>query len=310
MAEAERITISTRGATTEQPEPGPAASLGEPDVRILPDEVAVAVAAAELVLTNLREGVAERGRADLLLTGGSSAVNLYRVLAEAGQDAVDWGKVHLWWGDERFVPYDHPQSNSRLGVTMLLRSNAHGGESGEGDTGTDAEAGRIAGVRVPVEQVHPIPVGDAIRDGRGAEVAAAGYAALLAAQGPPAVAGIPVFDVVLLGLGGDGHILSVFPDSPALAPDAPLVMAIPAPGHIEPHLERVTLNPRVLDVARRIVVMVPRGDKAEICAAVLGDARDPRRWPGQLARRASAVWFLDGGAASLLPPGLAVSPGA
>ena len=109
--------------------------------------------------------------------------------------------------------------------------------------------------------------------------------------------GWPVFDVLLLGIGGDGHLMSVFPGSPAL--DSPqLAMAIPAPTHIEPHVARVTLNPAIIGAARHVLVVVHGPDKATAMAHVFGSEIDPRRWPAQLARIGSATWILDEAAAA------------
>ena len=100
-------------------------------------------------------------------------------------------------------------------------------------------------------------------------------------------------------MGGDGHVLSVFPGSLAL--DSPqLALAIPAPTHIGPHVERLTQNPGIVMVARRIVLVVVGTEKAGAIADVLGPIRDPRRWPAQLALRAGATWILDAAAAAHL----------
>jgi len=155
-------------------------------------------------------------------------------------------------------------------------------------------------VPIPIENIHPFRTGESIGRGSGAASCAAELAAELRAEGLPEQEGWPVFDLIVLGVGGDGHILSVFPGSAAFD-STELALAIPAPTHIEPHVERVTLNPAIVEVARQLLVVVHGEEKAAILADVFGAERDPRRWPSQLARRASAVWILDEAAASRLP---------
>ena len=99
----------------------------------------------------------------------------------------------------------------------------------------------------------------------------------------PTADGWPVFDLVLLGVGPDGHVLSVFPDSEALTSEK-WAMAIPAPTHVEPHVSRVTANPALLGVARSIIVVVTGSAKAGIVARIFSEEPDPRRLPAQLAR--------------------------
>ena len=160
--------------------------------------------------------------------------------------------------------------------------------------------GGYTGVPIPIENIHPFPIGEAIGEGRGAAWCAATLADELRAAGLPAVDGWPAFDLILLGIGVDGHLLSVFPGSPALD-TTELALAIPAPTHIEPHVERVTLNPAVVGAAVGVVVVVTGAEKASIIPSIFGSDQDPHRWPAQLALRAGATWILDEAAASGLP---------
>jgi 6-phosphogluconolactonase len=191
--------------------------------------------------------------------------------------AVPWDAVHVWWGDDRYAPRDHPLSNVKPLDDVLL-----------------------GGVPLPAGNIHPFPTGEAIGSAHGAAWCAATLADDLRTAGLDEADGWPVFDLMLLGVGGDGHLLSVFPGSPALdSPD--LALAIPAPTHIEPRVERVTLNPAIIGVARAVLVVANGVDKAAVLAEILGPERDPRRLPAQLARRPGATWILDEAAATALP---------
>jgi 6-phosphogluconolactonase len=128
---------------------------------------------------------------------------------------------------------------------------------------------------------------------------AAEYAAELHASGIGVDDGWPVFDLIILGAGPDGHILSVFPGSLALGSRS-WAVAIPAPKHIEPHVPRMTLNPAVVGVARDVLVVAMGENKAAVLRDVLQGDRDEARLPAQLARHERATWILDEAAASLL----------
>jgi 6-phosphogluconolactonase len=105
---------------------------------------------------------------------------------------------------------------------------------------------------------------------------------------------------MLLGLGSDGHQLSVFPGSAAIgAPE--LALAIPAPTHIEPHVERVTLNPALVGTARDLLIVATGADKASVIGQAFGPSGDPRALPARLAVRAGATWILDEAAATEMP---------
>jgi 6-phosphogluconolactonase len=273
-----------------------------PRLRIVRDRDAVAEEAARLVCDALSAAIERRGEAHIALTGGSSAAPLYgRLAVPPYRDAVDWQRVHLWWSDERYVPSEHPESNARLAEQLLLGLAARMDQSGQGASSTDVLAGVVPGIPVPSDHVHSFPVNEAIGRGPGAEQwAAAAYAEALREYVPQTPDGVPVFDVVLLGVGPDGHILSVFPDSPALRDDAPLVLPIPAPDHVPPHVERLTLNPRILEAAGLVVVMVIGAAKAEILARLFDEPADPRRRPAHLAMRDNAIWIVDEAAAARL----------
>lgn len=273
---------------------------GEPRIEVLDDPAACSDAAAHAIARALVDAVDRRGRADWATTGGSTPVGIYQVLAAAPhRDEVPWERVHVWWGDDRFVPRDHPLSNVLPFDQVLLSASARAGLSGSGADAADVELGLEPGVRMPLSHVHAPPMTRAIAVGMGVEGAVAEYDAALRAAGlPVARSGLPAFDVVLLGIGPDGHVLSAFPGSPLLDDTEAWVAAVPAPTHVEPHVSRLSLNPGILAAAGSVVVVVHGAGKAPILASVLGPDRDERRWPAQLARGENATWFLDRAAAA------------
>jgi 6-phosphogluconolactonase len=273
---------------------------GEPEVIVMPDPEGCSHEAAGRAAALLDDAIAARGRAHWATTGGSTPAGIYRHLAEPPlRDVVDWENVELWWGDDRFVPRDHPLSNFKVAADALLDFAALSNESGTGSYGLDVAGGRLPGAPIHATSIHPIPVTEAIGEGRDVEWCAARYAEMLRADGPTQETGWPAFDLVLLGLGPDGHVLSVFPGSDAFD-RTELAIGVPAPTHVEPHVPRVTLNPAVLAAARSIIVVVQGDAKAQVLADILHGEREPRRLPGQLARRTGAVWIVDEAAARLL----------
>jgi 6-phosphogluconolactonase len=262
--------------------------LSEPERIIVPDPDAGASVAAGGIAAALAGAVADHGRADWATTGGSTPVGIYRLLMQDPlRSSIPWAGVHVWWGDDRYVPRDHPSSNVKAFDDIVL-GIAYSEE------GT---AGGPPPVPLPVENVHPFPTGEAIGRAAGAAWCADTLANDLREAGLQTADGWPVFDLMLLGVGPDGHVLSVFPGSSALD-STELALAIPAPTHIAPHVERVTLNPAVITVARDVLVVVYGADKAPALADVFGPTHDPRRWAAQLARRDGATWILDEAAAA------------
>jgi 6-phosphogluconolactonase len=264
--------------------------VSEPEIVIVRDPDDGAARAADAIATSLSDAVRERGRADWATTGGSTAPALYRAFLEpALRGRMPWEQIHTWWGDDRFVPSDHPLSNVRPFDDILLE--AGGWESVHSDDPRTR-------LRLPATNVHPFRTGEAIGVGENAEACARSLADELRASGLRESDGWPVFDLVLLGIGPDGHILSVFPGSPAFD-SRDWALAVPAPTQVGPHVPRVTLNPKIVPVARHVVVTAFGGAKRDVIARVLGSEIDVRALPAQLARRDSATWFIDEAAANL-----------
>ncbi len=261
----------------------PAPNKGEPELVVAagPDEAAAE--AAERIAAALIAAVDRRGRADFCTTGGSTPIPIYRLLAKSPLvDQVPWQNVHVWWGDDRFVPRGHPESN----VTSLDDVLLGGG-------------GSVGGAPLPTANIHPFPTDRALAEIRDNHWCATRYAEELCAGVPIVDGNWPGFDLILTGVGDDGHVLSCFPDSPALDSMA-WTMGVPAPSHIGPHLPRVTVNPRLLE-AGPVLVVTWGAVKAPALGHVFGAVRDGRRWPVQRTRRTGAIWIVDVAAAAEIP---------
>jgi 6-phosphogluconolactonase len=240
----------------------------DPEIVIFPDPPALAREAAQRFTDLAQEAVASRGRFSVALSGGSTPGALYRLLAEdpyRGQ--VPWRQVHLFWGDERCVPPDDPGSNFRLASEALIDR-----------------------VPIPADNVHRVP-GELEP-----EAAARAYERDLTDYfcGPRTR-----FDLVLLGVGGDGHTASLFPGSAALQETGRLALA--AEAHYEGRpASRVTLSLPAINSARHGWFLVTGSAKAGIVQAVLeGEATDLPAW--QIRPTAGALtWLLDAAAASHL----------
>ena len=248
---------------------------GEPELVILPSPSAVAREAADRIAAALAEAIEARGRADLCTTGGSAVIPIYRLLASSPRsETTPWSRVHAWWGDDRFVPRGHPESN----VTPL-----------------DCVLTGPGGAPLPAANVHPFPVAAAMAGGRDSAWCAERYAEQMAAELRVGPGNWPVFDLVIVGIGNDGHVLSCFPGGAALDSLA-WTMAIPAPTHIGPHISRMTVNPRQLE-ASPVLAVTWGAAKAAALGSIFGPVRDDRRWPAQRLRRPGATWLVDEAAA-------------
>ncbi len=238
-----------------------------PTLELLRDPEALAAAAASHIAEAARTAFADRGRFAIALAGGSTPRRTYRRLA-AAFTAEEWARIHVFFGDERCVPPTDPGSNYRLARESLLRSVPV----------PDANVHRIRGELGPVE-------GAARYDRELAQFFGAPT---------PADSSSSTFDLVLLGLGHDGHTASLFPDSAAF--DDPRWAA---PAHAPPGVtpaERVTLTLLALGSAREAVFLVSGMDKRDAVSRVLGTDRDTGLPAARIAPRHAIVWFLDRGA--------------
>lgn len=262
--------------------------LGKAEVIVVADPFEAASLAADMIVGDLQAAVRDRGRADWATAGGWTPIGVYKVLREPDRvRQTPWAATHTWFGDERFVPSGHPESNANQ-FYDLMQTRFPWWTFDPGYR-----------VRIPFDKVHPVLTGHAIGERRPVADCAVWMADELRLAGLPTVDGWPVFDLVFLGMGLDGHVLSVFPGSPAFGA-TDWAVAVPAPTHGKPRFERVTLNPAVLGVARRLVVVVQGAEKAEIVGRTFGSPFDPLQLPGQLAIRTGATWIIDAPAAAYL----------
>jgi 6-phosphogluconolactonase len=250
------------------------ASRAVPDIRRFEDLEALSRAAADDLAAIARAAVAERGTCSIALSGGSTPRRLFQLLVERGRGALPWRELDLWWGDERTVPPDHPDSNYRMAREALIDPAAPFGLA-------PSQVHRIAG-----ELADRVAAADAYEH------------ALVAALGAP-----PILDVVLLGMGPDGHTASLFPDSPALTETERWVVAnlVTSP-LVHGTATRITFTATTINNARHVRFLVAGADKAAALAQVLAGPRNPVRYPSQLISPLDddLVWFVDAAASSLL----------
>ena len=245
-----------------------------PPIEVFPDPEKLIQAAAEHVIEIAAQGIRQNGRIAIALSGGSTPRPLYSLLAtEKYSKRIDWPKVHLFWGDERCVPVGSPQSNYQMAHKTLL-----------------------AVIPIPVSNVHRI------HGEEDPEKAAVAYERELRTFfGMNVTGGLPRlgFDLILLGMGDDGHTASLFPGSPAVNEKERWVMA----QHVEGvSMWRITLTPVVINAAKDVLFIVSGAEKAERVHSVIEGPFQPEVLPAQIIRPAHGrlLWLLDEAAASRL----------
>lgn len=243
-------------------------------IRVFATADELARATATLMAVRAARAIVERGQANLALAGGATPLPIYQALAsDPLLGVMPWQACHFFWGDERVLPHGHPGSNY-------------------------GQARRIMLEQAPLKpgQVHPMPV-----DLYEPQEAAARYQAELRTH----FGGLlPAFDFILLGLGSDGHLASLFPQDPALAEEGQWVAAVTPPEGVDPAVERVTLTWPVLNNGRTVVVAVTGAGKRQAVQQALGqEASGTGASPASRLRPFGELfWFLDQEAAAGLKP--------
>ena len=245
-------------------------------VNVFPNADEVSARASEFILRAGQAAIADHGRFTIALTGGSTPEVTYSLLAQPHHAAqLDWSKVFLFWGDDRFVPPDDERSNFGMASRTLLDK-----------------------VLVPNDNIYPMP-NSAVSAAQAADY----YADTLAQffDIPSGDSTPPRFDLVLLGMGDDGHIASLFPGFPTLEITDRWVVSSP-PGTLPPPVDRVTLTFPVLNAAHQVLFIVTGDRKAEAVQDVLegGALRGRRPAAGIRLTSGEVFWLLDQNAAKLL----------
>lgn len=248
-------------------------SSSQVDIKVVEDQADFARKAAELFVDASREAIADHGRFRVALAGGSTPKLLYRLLAEPEHRGwVEWSRTDCYFGDERCVPPDHPESNYRTAQETLFDP-----------------------LKLPSDQVFRMRGEMADPD-----QAAGDYEAVLRRQFGIAAPAWPRFDLILLGLGEDGHTASLFPETSALEERIRLAVPGQAPKGVK---DRLTLTVPTINHARMIVFLVSGRQKARAVQAVLDghDEHLDRLWPARLIHPlvGRMVWVLDREANSL-----------
>jgi 6-phosphogluconolactonase len=235
------------------------------DVRVFHTVEELSRAAAAAVADRINSAVRSSGRCSIALSGGNTPRELYRVLGTTFRDRVAWTDVHVFWGDERLVPADDPRRNDRMAREMLLDH-----------------------VGCPASHIHSMSAGALPPDDAARE-----YEETMRRYFAD---GRPRFDLVLLGLGTDGHTASIFPDSPALDEHERWVRAVRAPA--DPPL-RLTLTLPVLSQASNIFFLVSGAQKSRAFRAALDERTNPRTCPAAAVRpiNGGLTWWADAEAA-------------
>lgn len=240
----------------------------KPTVRIFKDAVELSRAAADLFVTLAVQSIRERGRFLVALSGGSTPMALYRLLA---REPIDWTRIHVFWGDERLVPPEDAENSYGQAREALLKH-----------------------IPIPTENIHRVaseldPV-----------AAARDYASILREFAAPPL-DWPRFDLVLLGLGEDGHTASLFPGSPVDATEP--VIAVTAQYQGRP-ARRVTLTPLVFNAARQVIFLVTGANKAVTLKGVFSDYNSSEQIPAKRIQPADGqvTWLVDKAAGKEIKP--------
>lgn len=249
--------------------------MSETVVVVVPDAEILASAVAARLVVKIIDAQAERGWASIVLTGGRIAAKVLRSVGELpAADAIDWSHVDLWWGDERFLPAGDPERNETQAREALLDSLA-----------------------LDPARIHPMPPSDG-PDGDNAEAAAQRYARDLAAAAKPGSSEVPHFDVLMLGVGEDGHVASIFPEHPVGYATGTTAAVHNSP---KPPPTRITLTMHTIRTAEEVWLVASGSDKA-VAIGMAIEGAGPRQVPAAGATGTEkTLWLIDRPAAAKVP---------
>lgn len=240
------------------------------NIETYPDTEALVAATGDRLVEAIKAAIAARDVAAIALTGGGTGIGLLRRVGERG-DEIDWSKVHIYWGDERFVPADDDERNEKQAREALLDH-----------------------VGIPEANVHVMAPSDG-EFGDAIDAAAQAYAQVLAEAGPDPT---PAFDVHLLGMGPEGHVNSLFPDTDAVKESKRFVVGVTdCP---KPPPRRITLTLPAVQRSREVWLVVSGEGKADAVAAAIGGAQPVDIPAAGAVGTEATVWLLDEAAASKL----------
>ncbi len=229
----------------------------------------LAIAAGWFIIEVAKSAVEARGRFVISLSGGHTPEQLYALLSKPPfSDQIPWNKTFVFWGDERFVPSNNEENNAHMARLLLFNR-----------------------INIPQSNINPIPVG------RQPLIAVEEYENTINAffKNEP-----PQFDLVLLGLGANGHTASLFPGTDVVSDTTHLVREVYVG---EQKMFRITMTASLINQAHNIVFLVTGNEKAGILKTVLTASYQPDKYPAQLIKpvNGNLYWFVDSGAATLLP---------
>ncbi|MEV0267067.1 6-phosphogluconolactonase [Streptomyces sp. NPDC050617] len=254
--------------------------MSAPQIVVHRDKELMAQAAAARLITKIVDAQAARGSASVVLTGGRNGNGLLAALAAApARDAVDFSRLDLWWGDERFLPDGDPERNV-----------------------TQAREALLDAVDLDPARVHEMPASHGAY-GNDPDAAAEAYAAeLAAAAGPEDHGPVPSFDVLLLGVGPDTHVASLFPEQPGARESERMVVGVR--GAPKPPPNRVSLTLPAIRSAREVWLLAAGEDKAQAVTIALSGAGEVQAPAAGAYGRTRTLWLLDRAAAAGLPRSL------
>ena len=225
-------------------------------VEVLPDKSALIERSLEIMLTKIEDAIAQRGIVTITLAGGSTPKPLYEKLAE--QD-LPWGKIHVFWGDERYVPADHPDSNQGMARRAWLDQ-----------------------VPLPAANIHPM-----LTSATNPVDAAAQHEAELQAFFKISAGAFPSFDIILLGIGDDGHTASLFPHTEALQVRDRLITVGNKDGQ-----PRITFTAPLINHAHTVLFLVAGASKRPALDHIFAPEDDDTLYPARLIQPQGELWWL------------------